>query len=193
MLPPKTWIAMSNDQWQVRSVALPPDAAVTTLYQSTGLADAYAVRMPPEASSDPELLARFMFSQPSPWVAGLMRLRDALIACFGIKTSRRMRGTGVTDRGGRIGIFKIYSKSVNEIVLGEDDKHLDFRISVLRQIRATASGPVPYLTVSTVVHCHNRLGQTYLWLIAPFHRLIARATLRRAAQAGWPAAPVKAA
>ena len=184
---------MSNDQWQVRSVALPPDAAVTNLYQSTGLADAYAVRLPPEASSDPELLARFMFSRPSPWIAGLMRVRDALAAGFGLKTSHRMGGTSVTDTGKRIGIFKIYSKSINEIVLGEDDKHLDFRISVLRQIRATDSGPASYLTVSTVVHCHNRLGQMYLWLIGPFHRLIARATLRRAARAGWPTAPAKTA
>jgi hypothetical protein len=30
------------------------------------------------------------------------------------------------------------------------------------------------------VHCHNRLGRTYLAVIAPFHRVIVRATLERA-------------
>ncbi|HEV3177687.1 MAG TPA: DUF2867 domain-containing protein [Stellaceae bacterium] len=34
----------------------------------------------------------------------------------------------------------------------------------------------------TVVHCHNRLGRTYLAVIAPFHRAIAQANLERAAR-----------
>ena len=183
---------MSDDQWHVRSVALPPEASVATLYRSIDLADAYAVRLPPEASSDLELLARFMFSQPSPWAAGLMRLRDTLVSAFGIKTARQMRNASVTNSGKRIGIFKIYSKNIDEIVLGEDDKHLDFRISVLRQTQASTSSQEHHLIVSTVVHCHNRLGRLYLKLISPFHRLIVRATLRRAARAGWPTASDKA-
>ena len=32
----------------------------------------------------------------------------------------------------------------------------------------------------TVVHCHNRLGRTYLAVIAPFHRTILLANLERA-------------
>jgi Protein of unknown function (DUF2867) len=40
--------------------------------------------------------------------------------------------------------------------------------------------------VSTVVHCHNRLGRTYITLIAPFHRRVVEAGLRRAARLGWP-------
>jgi hypothetical protein len=36
--------------------------------------------------------------------------------------------------------------------------------------------------VVTVVHCHNRLGRTYLAVIAPFHRAIARANLEQAAR-----------
>ena len=32
----------------------------------------------------------------------------------------------------------------------------------------------------TVVHCHNRLGRTYLAVIAPVHRTILLANLERA-------------
>jgi len=38
------------------------------------------------------------------------------------------------------------------------------------------------------VHCHNRLGRLYILVIAPFHRLVVQASLRRAAQIGWPSA-----
>src|SRR4051812_8416246 len=99
---------MSDHQWRVRSVDLPHEASVVGKYRSTDLADAFAIRLPSDAVDDPELLARFMFSQPAPWVAGLMHLRDMLVAVFGIKTSRRM---SMQDSNRRIGIFKIYSKS----------------------------------------------------------------------------------
>jgi hypothetical protein len=38
------------------------------------------------------------------------------------------------------------------------------------------------------VHCHNRLGRIYIFLIAPFHRWLVQAILRRAAHIGWPQA-----
>ena len=76
--------------------------------------------------------------------------------------------------------------------MGEDDKLLDFRISVLRQIRPVAAEQVPYLIVATVVHCHNRFGRAYLKIISPFHQLIVAATLRRAARAGLPLAEAAA-
>ena len=87
----------------------------------------------------------------------------------------------------RIGIFKVYSKSETEIVLGEDDKHLDFRLSVLRTpgLSPSLGGQ---LTVSTVVHCNNLLGRAYLLVIAPFHRQVVTASLHRAAHIGWPKA-----
>jgi hypothetical protein len=39
---------------------------------------------------------------------------------------------------------------------------------------------------TTVVHCHNLLGRLYILAIAPFHRLVVRSALQRAARTGWP-------
>lgn len=65
----------------------------------------------------------------------------------------------------------------------QTDKHLDFRVSVL-----CSAGTTPrvcrQLTVSTVVHCHNLLRRSYINVVAPFHRLVIKASLRRAAQIG---------
>jgi hypothetical protein len=112
--------------------------------------------------------------------AGFMAVRDVLVAGFGLKTARQLKAPDAHDKSGRVGIFRIYSTSKSEIVLGQDDKHLDFRLSVL------CNGH--HLIVSTVVHCHNRLGRLYIRLIAPFHRWIVQASLRNAACAGWPLA-----
>ena len=100
---------------------------------------------------------------------------------------RRLATLSNEANADRIGIFKVYGKSETEIVLGEDDKHLDFRLSVLRtpDLSPTLGGQ---LTVSTVVHCHNLLGRAYISVIAPFHRLVVKASLRRAAHVGWPKA-----
>lgn len=174
---------MDKHDWSVRSVALPEASRVMRCYASTQLADAFAVRLPDDAIDDPEQLARFVFAQQPPWIAALMRVRDALVAGFGLKTSSQLKNVPPAQRAGRVAIFRIYETHADEILLGEDDKHLDFRLSV-RTTHAAASGR--QLIVSTVVHCHNLLGRSYLRVIAPFHRRVVRATLQRAARVGWP-------
>lgn len=58
--------------------------------------------------------------------------------------------------------------------------HLNFRISA--QVRpATPSSALQFI-VSTVVQCNNFLGRTYITVIAPFHRAIFQAALRRGAK-----------
>jgi hypothetical protein len=114
-----------------------------------------------------------------------MALRDLLVAGFGLKTAGRL-ATLESERGAtRLSIFKIYSTSPTEIVFGEDDKHLDFRLSVLCSDEVSP-GAARRLTLATVVHCHNRLGRIYIFLIAPFHRRVVQSRLRSAALTGWP-------
>ena len=179
---------MQTSNYTVTPVALPAESGVCQLYKATNLADAYAVPLPEGTSTNPELLARFIFAQQSPWISGLMRVRDALVARFGLKTSGQLMKADGLASANRIGLFKIYNRSTHEIIMGEDDKHLDFRLSLLYQVRPSAVSS-PRLILSTVVHCHNRLGRTYIFIIAPFHRLIVQSMLRRASRIGWPKAP----
>ena len=39
--------------------------------------------------------------------------------------------------------------------------------------------------MTTAVHCHNLFGRVYLFVISPFHRLVVRSALARAAARGW--------
>jgi Protein of unknown function (DUF2867) len=179
---------MHNPSVSVTSAALPPGSRVTQIYAHPNLADAYTIRLPDNATTDPEQLARFMFSHQAAWVGKLLRVRDALVAGFGLKTARRLEESARSERDKHISIFRIYERTAHEIVLGEDDKHLDFRVSVFQESREDAVGGGRYLTVSTVVRCHNLLGRTYILLITPFHEMVVRSSMRRAARIGWPVA-----
>lgn len=183
-----TWVslAMQTREWSVAPVSVPGDSRVAGIYDAPYLADAYAIRLPEDAITDPEVLARFLFAHQPSWVAGLLSVRDAVVARLGLKTARQLRKLSAPTGRERVNIFRIYERRPHEIILGEDDTHLDFRLSVMREMRALSTGPRPYLIVSTVVHCHNRLGRTYITLIAPFHRLVVEASLRQAARRGWP-------
>jgi len=178
---------MQSDFMLVTPVALPPQSAITSFYKSVNLADAFSIQLPPSASSDPHVLARFVFSHQPAWVGVLTKIRDAIVAGFGLKTSSHLASLSSNAKANRISFFKVYSTSETEIVVGEDDKHLDFRVSLLCSERATPQAGHT-LTVSTVVHCHNLLGRAYILVIAPFHRLVVKASLRRAAHVGWPKA-----
>lgn len=162
------------------AVALPSDVRVARLYPGASLADAFAIALPPHATLDPLALASFTFERQAPWVHRLMGLRDALVKVFGLKTASALRADSSAGRTPRVGIFRVYETHPDEVVIGEDDKHLDFRVSVRRS--------ADQLVVVTVVHCHNLLGRNYIRVIAPFHRKVVRSALDRAARAGWPAA-----
>lgn len=166
------------------AIPIPLDARVNGFYAITQLADAYAINLPADAVMEPEVLARFMFESQPAWAKQLMQLRDVVVSVFGLKTAKQLTARLANGSEKRIAIFKIYESSAREVFLGEDDSHLNFRISV--QVRPATASSTPQLTVATVVHCHNLLGRTYITLIAPFHRTIVQAALRRAAKLGWP-------
>ena len=162
---------------KAHAVPVPSDSVLAPLYVGADLLDAFAIHLPAGAN-DLEVLARAGFERPAGWIRALTRVRDAVMATVGVKSSRAI-GAAAAARGPVIGYFPLLSKSAGELVVGEDDRHLDFRVAIL--LRTGAAGGRE-LVVVTVVHCHNRLGRTYLAVIAPFHRAIARANLEQAAR-----------
>jgi len=171
----------------IYSVKLPADSCISTLYKSTHLHDAYMTHLNSDVVAEPEALARFMFSQQAVWVSALMTIREIFVGLFGLETSsRKLLGQTSLNRTGRIHYFNIYSSNELEVILGANDKHLDFRLSLLYRKADEINGNVPQLIISTVVNCHNTLGHIYLFVIAPFHRMVVRSGLRRSHKAGWP-------
>jgi len=162
---------------KARAVPVLSDSVLAPLYVGADLLDAFAIHLPTGANDDLEVLARVLFERQAGWIRALTWVRDAVMATVGVKSSRAI-GAAAAARGLQvIGYLPLLSKSVGELVMGGDDRHLDFRVAVL--LRTGAAGGRELIVV-TVVHCHNRLGRTYLAVIAPFHRTILRANLERA-------------
>ncbi|MFP3688083.1 MULTISPECIES: DUF2867 domain-containing protein [Burkholderia] len=154
----------------------PQNSCIVGQFRNANLLDCYAIYLPPGTPSDMRALATTMFESPPTWFRALMLIRDTAIGVFGVKTSNQMRL--ITPLKHTIEFFPVQSEDQDEIVLGEDDIHLDFRFSLLRQ--QTSKGQHLYAT--TVVHCHGRLGRTYLAVIEPFHHLVVRSSLARLAR-----------
>lgn len=120
---------------------------------------------------DAETIAGRIGKTAPGWVQTLLRLRNVLVAPFGLKTGE--------DRSRPI--FPVISAQPNRVVLGMDDRHLDFRlvVEVVATSKTSASA-----TATTYVKTHNLPGRLYLAVVKPFHRVIVPAILRRAIAAG---------
>ena len=82
--------------------------------------------------------------------------------------------------GDKIGPWPIFALTQSELVAGRDNKHLDFRLSILKEANDEAVSAV----ISTVCTTHNAFGRLYLFFIIPFHKWGVRRLMSRAVAAG---------
>ena len=130
--------------------------------------------LPSGTTRDINGLAKELLAHPSARFRALLSLRDGIVAPFGIKTSSSLLKDAVREK---IYFFPVVHRTSTEVV-GEVDVHLDFQASILLG-KALPDGRQE-LILTTVVHCHNRLGRIYLFLIRPFHGVVVRDFMRRA-------------
>ena len=161
----------------VHRVTPPADSGVADWFVGADLIDAYATSLVEGAPDDIDSLARAALARPPVWFKALLGLRDTVVSIGGVKTSRRIWEEAKAQGAETVAFFPVLGRSKEELILGEDDRHLDFRASVL--VRLGPDGGGRELVLTTAVHCHNALGRTYLMAIAPFHRLIVRSNLAR--------------
>lgn len=153
----------------LRAISVPVDPVTLALFPQTLMSDAYRLIVDEEAL-DASTTANRMFGRMPWWISTLMAMRNRLVAPLGLKTGRDKAIT--TSR--RIGFFPIVTETPERVVLGLDDKHLDFRIAV---DVAKLEGTRRQITATTLVRPHNLLGRLYLAAVLPFHRVIVPAML----------------
>ncbi len=159
----------------VRQVEPPSNSLIVDWYPHSQLLDSYAIAIPSTPARSMRLLATLALGNPPVWFRALLTLRDAAVSPFGVKSSRHLRENGPAEA--RVDFFPILEERENEIILGENDRHLDFRMSLLR----LRTGNDTQIVATTVVHIHNGLGRAYIAVIRPFHRLVVRRSMARLA------------
>jgi len=124
------------------------------------------------------------FIKPGPkWIDYLFSLRNKIVSLFGLKTPNNIGNTKHPDSfnfepGERVGLFKVFNRTTDEIILGEDDKHLNFRISLFLE-EPINNKPNKIVTITTIVIYNNWFGRLYFFPVKPFHRLIVQITLKK--------------
>lgn len=152
----------------VETAPLPKESLLWSLHAPGDFIDGYRVR----AAYAPRHAAEIALRFPA-WVRLLLRLRGLLLSPFDLK-SQGMAAQDMSSQaksGDSIAIFPVTHESAQELVLGLDDHHLDFRISFFARDGYIHSG--------TWVRRHNRFGRLYLAAVMPFHILIAKQMLAR--------------
>ena len=151
---------------QVREIT--PNVDAGTVLAGAQFIDAFRVDIGAAAVNAREACTRMVSNEPG-WISALVRLRNILVTPFGLKKS----GEGAPAPGGLIGLFPVLSETPERLIAGFNDFHLDFRI-VVDVAGDAASREV---TLTTLVKTNNLLGRTYLAIITPFHKVVARSMI----------------
>lgn len=150
----------------VRQIRTPADLVAAAGLPQVDFSDTFVLRLPTGSSRDVGQWHRSLLEVGMPvWVGALMGVRNRVAKGLGLETAGRSSDTSP---------FTLLARDGDTLVVGADDKHLDFR-GVLRVVGDD-------LQCATVVHEHNATGRTYFLVVKPFHRLIVPALLRRVAR-----------
>jgi hypothetical protein len=153
-------------------VPVPADSRVQPSLPTAYFFDAYELAVENDGRTALDLYLELVAGTPA-WIEFLMGLRNRIVTLFGLKNIGGLRNVEASKNayrykvGDRAGIFSILSLSDQEVVLVDNDKHLNAQVSVYKH-----AGEPQKVVVTTVVHVHNFLGRAYLFFVVPAHKII---------------------
>src|SRR3984893_5679815 len=105
-----------------------------------------------------------IFAHHPLWMKLLLIVRNKVASLAGLDApaASEILHVETKDRyvvGEQIGVWPIFSLSEDEVVIGRSNKHMDFRLSVLK----VPDGDRTRVVVSTICTVHNLTGKLYLF------------------------------
>lgn len=153
---------------------IPDNSIISNGFGKADYCDSYKVCI--QTMDNIDRITSNVFKIPK-WVDYLLRIRNSVVKLFGLKTGNK-NDFNLADHypiGSKAVYFTVIDRNDNEIVMAENDKHLNFRTSVLitkQEVNSTI-----YLT--TIVKFNNIWGRIYFLPVKPFHRIIIKSLLKR--------------
>lgn len=162
-------------------LTLPKGSLIETDLNRIDYHDSFGIRTAVVVSVDQ--LPPLFFKVFPRWFRGLMYLREAIAGLIGLKTGegidvRQQLKSFSGEVGESIALFHVLGRSEEEILTGENDRHLDFRLSFFA--RPLEKGTE--LVLTTTVQYNAWLGKAYFLPVRPIHRLIVPIILKRMAR-----------
>jgi Protein of unknown function (DUF2867) len=124
----------------------------------------------------------FFTSSPA-WVDKLFTFRNKIVSVFGLKIAKesgdkkKQLDNFNCEAGEQLGLFKVFSSAENEVIIGEDDKHLNFRVSLFIENHPIEKNK-KNITITTSAEFNNWFGRLYFLPVKPFHKIIVPTMLK---------------
>ncbi len=124
------------------------------------------------------------FKSFSPFIIKMLGLREKIAKKLGLKTATETKESERVKQlnefngniGDHIAIFEVLDKNDIELVSGQTDKHLDFKLSF---VSFEADDQKKIVELITTVKIHNTVGKIYFFFVKPFHKYIMKRILKR--------------
>jgi len=126
-----------------------------------------------------------IFAHHPAWVKIALVARNRIVRLFGLETAAASEIFNFSSKdsyrvGDKIGVWPIFALTETELVAGRDNKHLDFRLSVLKAVDGEAAS----VTATTICTVNNVFGKLYLFFVVPFHKWGVKRIISNAVAAG---------
>lgn len=159
----------------------PANSIMNELFGKIDYQDCYCISMHNPHNYSIDYLTELFFTSSPEWINKLLTFRNFIVSFCGLKGSN-IDKTKKSDpsvhysKGSKVSIFNVYDRNDHEIVMAENDKHLNFRTSVMIE-KGTDTSTIK-LYSSTMVHYNNIWGRLYFLPVKPFHQLIIKTMLK---------------
>jgi hypothetical protein len=157
---------------------LPTGSLIASTFERRDYVDAYSMALPAGAHYDLDTIVRSTLGSVPGWISLLMHIRDGIVGMVGLKTARDLPKQPAPPASIRVGdqlrLFKVLARTEDELLMGEDDWHLDFRVSLLLRRGSSHDDAI----VSTLVRFNHWFGRAYFLPVRPLHRRIVPALMR---------------
>jgi hypothetical protein len=165
---------------KIRQVRFPINSLIGISFSPPVYRDAFSVTFYSPKPVEPVEVMKVFFTSMHPVVLFVFLLREGLARIFGLKTSNKKSMTlelrNFSGRVGEsIGLLHVFNKSDNELLTGQDDKIVDFRLSFF----SLSHGEETEIMIATCIKAKNPFGKFYSFLIKPFHKLMMPLVLKR--------------
>lgn len=145
--------------------------------------DAYGIHLPVGQPVLVEKLPVLFFESFPFWAKVLLIIRETIAGLVGLKTARRSQvEKEMKEFTGKVGesiaLFHVKDRSENEIVTGENDKHLDFLLSFF----VNKKDDFTEIILTTTVKFNGWMGKVYFLPVKPVHKILLPVMLKRMAK-----------
>ncbi len=159
----------------------PKQSIINKSFGKTNYKDIYCISIENSQDYSIDYLTGLFFTSMPDWIKILHSFRNFLVQFFGLQGGdidklKKPDKSVHFAIGSEAVIFRVSDRNENEIVMAENDKHLNFRTSLMIE-RINDTDIINFYS-STIVHYNNIWGKLYFLPVKPFHKLIIRTMLK---------------